>query len=339
MSFRAEEILNLLEMRSAPSLISSETFAHIKSLGRLLPTGITYGFGFESRLADSPGDVDFILRPWAPEGLEIIAGLDTGPPLQAVLAKDRNWLSLRDLCRGWATLTSPLHKATFCLWIEFDREQLGQAVPSPGLVFVQLQRPYCDRELYQPIADAIHMSLKGCAMGRPIAKALLRCIELMPEKGMMTHFGLPIARPSDALRVVVSELEPDQIPEYVCSAGWKGNFKLLESVIFSMIGYADKHSVNLDLDQQGISNIGIEFGIPQEHSPSSDPRWKLLLDFLVRQGWCRGEKRNALLEWPKRLTLMHDPKPILLGRFISHVKLAFDAGGGVTAKAYVGLVW
>ena len=339
MAFRAEDILNLLETRSAAGLISAETFERIKLLGALLPIGITYGFGFEIRLADPPGDVDFILRPMAPEGLEIIAGLDTRPPLPSVLARDRNWLSLRDLCRGWATPASPLHNTIFCLWIEFDKEQLRQALPSPSLVFVQLQRPYCAREIYEPVAQAIHMSLKGCHMPQSGREDLLRCIELMPENGMMTLFGLPVARPSDAVRVVVGELEPDQIPEYVSAAGWKGNSKFLESVIFSMVGYADRYSVNLDLGRQGIAKIGIEFGIPQELSPSSDPRWESMLDFLVSQGWCRREKRNALLAWPKPLTLMHDPKPILLRRFISHIKLAFEAGRRVTAKSYVGLVW
>jgi hypothetical protein len=339
MPFRAEDILNLLETRSAPGLISAETFDRIKSLGALLPAGITYGLGFESRLADPQGDVDFILRPLAPEGLEIIAGLDTRPPLASVLARDRNWLSLRDLCRGWATPSSPLHNTTLCLWIEFDREQLAQAVPSPSLVFVQLQRPYCASEIYEPLAQAIHISLKGCSLEQPLAKDLRRCIELIPEKGMMTLCGLPVARPAEAFRVVVGDLEPDQIPEYVSSAGWKGNVKFLESVIFSLVGYADKHSINLDLDRRGIGKIGIEFGIPQEHSESSDPRWEPMLDFLVSQGWCRREKRNALLAWPKPVTLMHDPKPILLRRFISHIKLAFEAGRRVTAKAYVGLIW
>jgi hypothetical protein len=339
MSFRAEDILSLLETRSAPGLISVETFERIKSLGGLLPTGITYGFGFESRLTDPPGDVDFILRPLAPEGMEIIAGLDTRPPLSSLLARDRNWLSLRDLCRGWAASSSPLHNTIFCLWIEFDREQLNQAVPSPSLVFVQLQRSSCAREIYEPVAQAIHMSLKGCSLEQPVTEDLLRCIELIPEKGIMTLFGLPVARPSEALRVVVSDLEPDQIPEYVSSAGWKGNVKFLASVIFSLIGYADKHSINLDIDRQGVGKIGIEFGIPQEHSTSSDPRWEPMLDFLVSQGWLRREKRNALLAWPKPLTLMHEPKPILLRRFISHIKLTFEAGRRVTAKAHVGLVW
>ncbi len=249
MPFSAEDILNLLETRSAPGLISAETFGRIKSLGTLLPTGITYGFGFESRLAEPAGDVDFILRPLAPEGLEIIAGLDTRPPLLSVLPRDRNWLSLRDLCRGWAAPGSPLHKAVFCLWIEFDREQLKQAVPSPSLVFVQLQRPFCAPEIYEPVAEAIHTSLKGCAMPKPLTESLLRCVEVMPEKGIITLFGLPIARPSEALRIVIGDLEPDQIPGYVSSAGWKGNSKFLESVIFSLVGYADRHSLNLDLDR------------------------------------------------------------------------------------------
>lgn len=339
MPFSAEDILNLLETRSAPGLISEETFEKIKSLGALLPTGITYGFGFESRLADSPGDVDFILRPLAPEGLEIIAGLDTRPPLPSVLARDRNWLSLRDLCRDWAAPSSPLHGTILCLWIEFDKKQLRQGIPSPSLVFVQLQRPYCAREVYEPVLQAMHMSLKGCHLRQSVRENLLRCIELMPEKGMMTLFGLPIARLSEALRVVVGDLEPDQIPGYVASAGWKGNVKFLESIIFSLVGFADRHSINLDLDRQGIGKIGIEFGIPQEHSPSSDPRWEPMLDFLVSQGWCRREKRNALLAWPRPLTLMNEPKPILLRRFISHIKLTFEAGRRVTAKAYAGLIW
>jgi hypothetical protein len=337
--FRAEDILDLLESRTAHGLISTETFAHIKALGPLLPDGITYGLGFETRLTDPSGDVDLILRPLAPGGLQIIAGLETRQSFPGFFVEDRNWQSLRDLCSDWAIPGSQLHNHIFCLWIEIDSEQLKQAAPSPSLVFVQLQRTSSHPELYEPAAQAMHMSLKGCALPPAITENLVRCIKLMPEKALMTLFGLAIARPSDAFRVVVGEVEPDQIPDYVSSAGWKGNSKFLESVIFSLIGYADRHSINFDLDEHGIGKIGIEFGIPQEHLATSDPRWPSLLDFLVSQGWCRPEKRDALLAWPKNLALSNHPKPILLRRFISHVKLGFEAGRRVTAKAYVGLVW
>lgn len=339
MSFSLENLLNVLETRIHPGLISAKSFASIRAVGRLLPNGITYGLGFETRLTDPLGDVDLILRPLAPEGLEIIAGLGTKQSIPVFFAEDRNWLSLRNLCCDWGTPGSPLHDHTFCLWIEIDSEQLKQAAPSPSLVFVQLQRPSCLPEVYEPIAQALYMSLKGCALPPAIEEVLLRCVKLMPKKGLMTLFGLPIARPSEAVRVVVGEVEPDQIPEYVSSAGWKGNSKFMESVIFALVGYADRHSINFDLDRQGIGRIGIEFGIPQEHSATSDPRWESLLDFLLSQGWLRREKRDALLAWPKHLTLMHNTKPILLRRFISHIKLGFEAGRRVTAKAYIGLVW
>ncbi len=172
MSFRAEEILDLLERRSARGLISAETFVHIKSVGRLLPNGITYGFGFETRLADPAREVDFILRPMAPLGLAIIAGLDTSQPLPIVLSQDRNWLRLRALCSAWAAQGSPLGKAIFCLWIEFDSEQLRHSVPSPSLVFAQLRRPYCSPgtlRAYCPIYPHVLEGMRhaACSYGEP----------------------------------------------------------------------------------------------------------------------------------------------------------------------------
>ena len=340
MTFVLKKILDLLATRSPAGLISSNTFAFIKPLGMILPDEITYGLGFETRLADPSSEADFILRPLAPSGLEAIAALDARSGFPMRLAQNENWSSLEDLCRVWSAPGSPLHEATLCLWIEVDSEQLRQAVPSPSLVFVQLKEPCCSLELYESIAQAIHMSLKGCAMPLPITKHFLRCIEMMPEKGLMRLLGLPVARPTEAFRVVVGELEPDEIPEYVCSVGWKGRAKELESLIFSLGGYADRHSINFDLNRQGIGKIGIEFGIPQEHSQSSDPRWEMILDFLVKQGWCRKEKRDGLLAWPKPLTLMvDDSRSIPMRRFISHVKLSLEAGRRVVAKAYVGLVW
>jgi hypothetical protein len=340
MSVTLETILDPLETRLPPGLISAESFAHIKSLGRLLAIGITYGLGFESRLADPSPDVDFILRPLAPHGLAIIADLNGRQSLPALPAQSHNWQRLKDLCRSWATPGSPLHQSIFCLWIEFDSEQYSPAGVSPSLVFVQLQGSCCSPGLYESIAQAIHVSLKGSALPSLLTENLLRCIELMPEKGIMSLFGLPIARPTDAFRVVVGELEPDQIPQYVASVGWKGRAKELESLIFSLGGYADRHSINFDLDEQGIGKVGIEFGIPQEHAPTSDPRWEMILDFLVRQGWCRKEKRDGLLAWPKPLTFMsREAGPILLRRFISHVKLSLDSRGRVEAKAYMGIVW
>ncbi len=306
----------------------------------ILPNEITYGLGFETRLADPSSEVDFILRPLAPKGLEMIAALDSHLGFPVRLAENEAWSGLRDLGRAWLTPDSVLHGATFCLWIEFDSKQYSRAIPNPGLVFVQIQRTYSRPELYESIAQAIYVALKGRRMAPPLTHNLLRCIELMPERGMMTLFGLPIARPAQGFRVVVGEVEPDQIPGYVSSLGWKGSAKALESLIFSLVGYADRHSINFDLEENGIGKLGIEFGIPQEHSVSSDPRWEGLLAFLVKQGWCLREKRDALLAWPKPLTLMpDDSKPIFMRRFISHVKLSLEARSRVMAKAYVGLVW
>jgi hypothetical protein len=338
--FGIEKILDLLELRSPAGLISAENFAHLKCLGRLLSNGITYGLGFESRLADLSPEVDFILRPLAPHGLAIIADLEVGqmPPTQ--IAQSLNWQRLRNLCRSWGTPGSPLHQSIFCLWIEFDSEHYRQAVYSPSLVFVQLQRPSCTPELYESIAQAMHVSLKGSALQRPLTENLLRCIERLPEKGLMTLFGLPIARPTDSLRVVVGDLEPDQIPEYLSSVGWKGRAKELESLIFSLGGYADRHTINFDLNEQGIGKVGIEYGIPQEQAATSDPRWEMIFDFLVRRGWCRKEKGAALLAWVKPMTLLsRETKPIALRRFISHIKLSKEPSKRVVAKAYVGVVW
>jgi len=338
--FTIEKILDLLEIRSPAGLISAQSFAHIKRVGRLLPNGITYGLGFESRLADSSPEVDFILRPLAPHGLAIIADLEVGQVPSTLPAQSSDWQLLKDLCRSWATPNSPLHESTFCLWIEFDSDQIRQTVPSPSLVFVQLQRPCCSPEFYESIAQAFHTSLKGFAMPAGLTQNLLRCMELMPENGLITLFGLPISRPTDALRVVVGELEPDQIPEYVASVGWKGRSKEMESLIFSLGGYADRHSINFDLEEHGIGKVGIEFGIPQEHAATSDPRWEMIFDFLVKQGWCLKEKRAALMAWVKPLTLLsRKTKPIALRRFISHVKLSIEPLKRVVAKAYVGVVW
>jgi hypothetical protein len=338
--FAAEKILDALQARSPSALISAEGFARIKSLVRTLPNGITYGFGFESRLAGPSGEVDFILRPLIPHGLTIIAGLNLIRGLPTTAYQDQNWEKLRKLSRECTRIDSPLLSNAFCIWIEFDIKQLRQAAPSPSLVFVQLQRASCRPQIYEAIARIMHMSLKAKAMPAAMEKNFLRCIHLMPDRGVMTLFGLPIARRSEAFRVIVGELEADEIPEYVCSAGWKGRAKELQSLILAMGGYADRHSVNFDLTEHGIEKLGIEFGIPQEQAITSDPRWEMILDFLVKQGWCRRIKRDALLEWPKPLTLMHDePTSLLLRRFMSHIKLSLEPEGRVTGKGYVGVVW
>lgn len=340
MTLEIEHILDVLEKRSAPGLISPEAFAHIKSAGRLLPTGLSFGLGFETRLADPSPEVDFILRPMAPLGLAIIAGLHTEQQLPPVLSQDAHWVRLRDLCRHWATLGSALNEATLCLWIELDSEQLVQAVPSPSLVFVQLQKSCCSPERYEALAQSLHVSVTGASMPRTLRENFVRCRDRMPERGQMTLLGLPVARQTQAFRIVVGEVDPDQIPEYVSAVGWKGRTSDLESLIFALRGFADRHSINFDVGEQGIGKVGIEFGIAQEYEPTSDPRWETILDFLVKQGWCRREKRDALLAWPKHLTLMTGaPKPMLLRRFISHVKLSLEPKRRVTAKAYVGVAW
>lgn len=72
MAYALQSILDLLATRSPVGLVSASTFASIKSLGMILPEGITYGLGFETRLADPSPRADFVLRPLARRGLEII---------------------------------------------------------------------------------------------------------------------------------------------------------------------------------------------------------------------------------------------------------------------------
>ena len=245
MSFTFENLFNELETRMHPGLISANAFASIKTVGRLLANGITYGLGFETRPAEALAEVDLILRPMAPQGLDIIAGQAAGSQFPDTLAEDPHWGTLQALCRNWANPGSVLRETVACLWIEIDAEHCREPAPKPSLVFVQLHRSRYHPELCLSVAQELHASLKGYPLSSTIIRSLGHCLERMPKKGLVTLLGLALARPSEALRLVVGELEPDEIPEYVASLGWKGRINELESLIFSLAGYADRHSSEL----------------------------------------------------------------------------------------------
>ncbi|MBN1860783.1 MAG: hypothetical protein JW840_04895, partial [Candidatus Thermoplasmatota archaeon] len=125
----------------------------------------------------------------------------------------------------------------------------------------------------------------------------------------------------------------------------------LQTLVRDIQMKAERFVLSFDVTADGIGpRIGLECSF-EENRYHEETRWEPLFDYLVEQGMCLPEKRDALLRYPG---VEHPDdfsggvmKPLVsvsqhlddifsgsLVRYISHVKVVYIPGRPIEAKAY-----
>ncbi|MBX3083801.1 MAG: hypothetical protein KF716_19360 [Anaerolineae bacterium] len=309
------------------TLVSGEALSAIQGLLAQFPAALSRSLLLEHRLkADQPQvDVSILLDPSLDSGRELLA---TAMP--AALSSDPKWARVQQLCAAWLDPESALYANLETCWLEFDVPVEGaNVVPSP---FFSLKEA--------TTTSAAEVLAAGFAILQPDPASLAqvpRCLDALPEGGGVRWAGVMMAREVQNVRLCLN-LPHETIKPYLQALGWQGNEEQLDILIAGFGKLTDIMVLAIELTAEGIApTIGFECRYKLNRQPETEPRWRLLMDTLVKAQLSAAEKAAALIKWNGLhfRELAYAQTPQILVRNQSHVKLQFQPGVSVTAKAYI----
>lgn len=350
------QYLGILKPTISSDLISPQCWDNIESVATTLPNAISTFFGFECRLGIEEAHADFLVCAEAQAmGREVLAG-NCSAALAAPLYVHPVWQQIHDFSQHWNNQDTPLYDGVNNIWLEFDivREK---SLPSDGLFanipvpsfFFGPQSIYSDSDARWTIYDALKL-IKNKDVPQVVATNLLNCYNLLPEGAYVFQIGVMLARESDLVRVCIRDIYPEQIADYLTALGWPGSIEKLNKTLDELSSYVARIDLDIDIGESILPKIGLECYFKKQ--PQFEPRWYLLLDYLVENEFCTIQKRDSLLSYTGYLRGQPRPDYLpdnlekiysLLGyryegiffKGLHHIKLTFQEDKALEAKAYL----
>ena len=274
------------------------------------------------------------------------------------------WEQIRRFALSWADASSLLHQKVEEVWLEFDicsnPDTTREAVRDTPSVFfslgytspqeLALRKPLA-LEYVRAAKEALDL-LQGQSVSPTRLSRLSQCFDCLPKFARVLFVGAMISRQIGTIRVVLSGMSLDDMAHYLRSLGSHrpvDNFTSLAEIS----DLTDYMWLAIDIDDEGVSpRIGFDCYCGRLAQPSSEQRWRELLDYLVQEGMCVGYKRDALLgagsmdqiesderSWPDSLRMASRILgPAGLNRMmisLHHVKIIERPGLPLEAKGYL----
>jgi hypothetical protein len=320
-----------------------------------LPGALARVIGFECRLGpgDWPADLLF-LADVASGGRAILAGGHPWAALPRELLAAPAWRTVQGFSAVWADPGSPLHRGVDDVWFELDLDDPGEedSGPAPSLFFgpkvAHLEAATVDdperraqRGSVEILCAALAL-LRGAPLAGPWRDQLVRCVEALPPSARIFQVGLMLSRPSQPVRLCITNLPAAAISPYLARAGWEDPAAGLDPLLADLAPVAGSIKLTLDVSADVGSRIGLECYPGMDHAWQPGPRWEALLDHLVRRGLATEAKRAALLAFPGLGAAADDLAALLGGqaervlvRWLHHAKVTYEPGRLSGAKAYL----
>lgn len=313
---------DLLALASIPPALVPPD--HLDAIERLLLSlPVTDVIGLECPLNGEGTDLQLCVAPIDGQPARLARFLEGRP--------EAAWARISQLARRW-TEPGLLGEAMSELWIEVDRG----LTPS---VFATFRKGSS--------LEAAQETVALLSAAEPPA-VLTRVAAACCPPARLSHVGLMLGRPVQALRLHVSSVPLGEMAAFLSQAGWPGDVDRVTELAQLLLCYGDAVVLCLDvLGNELLPRIGLECFFFLKRGV--DPRWEPLMSRLVSLGLAKPAKAEALLSWPGVAYPATAPWPDSLivrslqqpadtfgvvERRLSHVKLTWD--GGVSAKAYFG---
>ncbi len=354
-----------LEPHLPPELFPAAGLERMRRATARLPAALVRVTGFECRLGagEFPADLLF-LADAASGGLGLLAGRHPSAALPEALLRDvPAWRTVEGFASVWADPASPLHRGVDDIWFELDLDEPQargsiDVEPIPSLFFgpkvAHLEGPTLDdperraqRGAVEILGEALAL-LRGGPLPDPWRDRLVRCSEALPPTARIFQAGLMLSRPSQPIRLCITNLPAEAIAPYCERAGWPGEVDGLDRFVRGFapaVGGIGGVKLTLDVSDGVGSRVGLEGYPGMDHIWQPGPRWEALLDHLVERGLCTAAKRAALLAFPglDEEDEEQDDLAALLGgrakrvriRWLHHVKASYEPGRASGAKAYL----
>ncbi|MDJ0713520.1 MAG: hypothetical protein QNJ54_04790 [Prochloraceae cyanobacterium] len=357
------DYLKVLRPDISSQLISSDNWSNINTVARILPSAITSFFGFECRLGIKEARADFLICADATEaGRQILASDNKySITLPDLLGSHSIWNSIQNFSTVWNTETSPLYHRINNVWLEFDIDDSLTTIPIPSCffgpqpiysTFSSSENAPKDRETnsHQWITQNALKVLLDRDISPQVERQLFKCIDLLPSEAYVFQIGVMLSRKSDLIRVCIRNISPKQILEYLTKINWQGSLKPLKELLDKISSFAERIDLDIDVGESVRPKIGLECYFNRQ--PKFEPRWQLLLDYLVENNLCIPEKRDSLLAypgyirqkdrqdlWPSNLLKLSQLLGAKYERIfftgLHHIKLTYQQSKTLEAKAYL----
>jgi len=337
--------------RIAPVLLSPTAAERVARCSDAFPPAACM---VECHLGVDEPRADFLIRFLRSEAAALTGADGSRPPVPTEAAP-ATWARLRDFARRWAAPDSPL--AAFAqTWLEFDllRPHAGAALPAPSF-FADLDPVTVDSVDPAATAAAALAVLGDGGADPAVLATIAKCVTELPPGTRWLSLGVMSGRPADPVRVCVADLPAIEVPAYLERIGWTGSAAQLHAIRGGLDGFTTLATLALDVETSVRPRLGIEYNLEARRSlHDSAARWRPFLDRLVEDGLCARHKRDPLLacigfdheridqeSWPADLRAAsdrHGPNVLsVLLRKLAHIKVVFEPGRPVAAKAYLEL--
>ncbi|MCA1992793.1 MAG: class I SAM-dependent methyltransferase, partial [Coleofasciculus sp. S288] len=320
-----------------PDLVTPEALFHIQSLAQTIPSCSLAGF--ECHLDAEQSRVDFLVQ-LSRYTLSLPESLLTYPV----------WQAFREFYQEWLQPSSFLHQGVKNLGLEFDLAEQSSDVKIPSILLDLNAETANEAQGLIKLVTDVYLRLTGYPQSSTLESNLQLCTNSLPDGARIASFGVMLSRPIQALRLLVTGIAPQQVPDYLVRIGWSELTDTLSPLVLSLSKFVSSLVLSFDVSDTIHPKIGLECHL--EKQPRSDPSWELLLDYLVTRGLCTPSKQNALLAWPG-LSQKADypevwPSNLIWGdlvfgskafsvfwRTIHEIKIVYQPGRPLLAKAYL----
>lgn len=353
MLYLSSHYLEVVDSHIHPTLVPSETLTDIKTIAQILPP--VAGLMFECRLGETK-EVDLISLFMVEDGAPAYFTNQHpryGFPDNQILTHYA-WKRIQALCHKWSS-DNFLNEEVVDMWLEFDLDGPLAAIPVPG-VFVSYKNP-------ESFINLGHLRSKQCQATTTALEILIdapltahtkqtirACYDSLPGMAHVFSIGAMISRQTTPVKICISAIASAEIDAYLRRVGWPGSLKEVQNLINNLSPLVDEFCLQFDIVNGEITpKLGIECCL-RERNPQLEPRWRLFLDYLVKIGQCKPEKKEPLLAWygkqsntrpnPTKLnSLSMENSPgayaRVLYRKIGHIKLVMQSDSLYETKAYL----
>jgi hypothetical protein len=342
MTFSLAGTIDCAAAHLPPGLITADAWALVRQIADSLPASLTNWVDFECRLRGDAAQVDVSLRIDR-RGRDQLAGHARVRSAQSPPAARPAWRRVASFTREWADACTSIHRDVDAMWLEFDVDPRADLAAARPRVFVDLA-PHARTAPRRPGAIASALApFVGRVAPAWVTGGVARCLAALPPDAGVLYVGLPAGERVATVRLCLRGLDHSRAAEYLGAAGWPGDIADFRRRLAAWhrpgpARFACGAILHVDLDARGGlgSRIGLEYPLRRRPQVKGGVAESGLLDDLVACGACAPAKRDAILAWPGcgMTVLPHELWPSLVLRRISHVKIVYDSGRPIEAKAY-----
>lgn len=305
-------------------------FRRISPILDIIPDAAADTFMLEYKLEDERGLPDFSVCFRNERSVtDILAGQDPYVHIPSSLYTNTIWRQLRNFWIYWRNCADfSHHLANF--WLEFDIGETIQTLPVPS-AFIRVNSAQ-----YRDYFTGALEIIMGKTIPDPTKQQLRRLFELLPGGARVSQIGSLQARRVESLRLYIKMPGYREMACLLRQMGYPGDLRPVIAFLDDFGNWGGYIKLQLDIGPEILPKIGFEF-----LNDTGDDIWGCLITKLCDNQLCAGANRKFLLNWTDSAFIQEpgEKSCLLLYKYISHIKVIYEPGASMTAKAYLGVTY